>query len=1308
MNDVVARATDRPQETSAEFTIGVRAVPYLADHGFQDMVVLPGSYYIEMALRLDGEVSKRAPGIVRNVRFHNPVILSAGDTVIQAEVRDHGDGRVDYAFYEVGGDHGGVRPPVRQLAAQLEIHGAAAVHRNSSTGAFSTEVFQAQSRGVIRAEQLYKTLLRNGNQYGPQFQNVSSIWQTDDQTLGALSVPRQDEQSGSHRLDPRLVDSVTQLLAPFVMDGGRTFVLRSIDEIELVDIQFPEFLWGHAVLQANGVGEDAGVRANVRVFDHSGRSHLNLSGVAFRLLDPIDAGLQAPATLNIASNFTCEPLEEPLQFWARHFGARIRIEFAPYNQIFQQLLDASAAFRTNKEGANIILLGLEEWAAKVRPSNMDLDPKRATQCFGTRPRCVLPNGLEIVHLNSYETEYLYKEVFEDQCYLRHGIELHDGDTVVDIGANIGLFSLFVMSRCNDPRIYAYEPAPVVYDLLKANCEAYGSYVRAFNVGVSDRSKTATFTFYEKSSVFSGFHSDEREDREAIQAVVRDILTKESIADEFVDEYVDALTADRLRGQACECRLISVSDLIRDNGIERIDLLKIDAEKSELDIINGIDEHDWTKIDQIVIEVHDRTHMTVKQIEELLAEKGYHCVVEQEALLEHAGFVNLYATRREKKAKNRGGEVDGRVGAAEIVECPQSVALQRNVQDFSNALRSFMDRAAVPLILCVAPTTPAANAEPQLKAALRDAEQRLLAEAATIANVLAISSTALMQRYPVHDCFDAHSHHAAHIPYTPECYAAIGTELVRTLFNAKRNPLKVIVLDCDNTLWKGVCGEEGPLGVQLTPPYRALQEIMIGQMNAGMLLCLCSKNNERDALEVFEQRGDMPLKREHLVSWRINWKAKSENLKSLAEELDLGLDSFAFIDDNPIDCAEVRINCPSVLTLQLPSNADSFVRFLNHVWAFDRTVGTEEDRNRTRMYRQNAERRQYREKSLSLKEFIDGLQLVVEVSDVTQDQIARVSQLTFRTNQFNLCAIRRSENEIRENLERGDGKCLVVRVVDRFGDYGLVGAVMYRMEADRCNVDAMMLSCRVLGRGVEHAVVAEIGRRGLKAGKEYVEFAFRQTEKNLPALDFMTSIGARYRNESGTSWIVPAERLASVEYVPDDRPGGEAFRNEDPTIAPRSDTGRHSAFTADGAARSELLQRIGEDFYDAGCVTRAMERFRLGQAPLSAAAEAIEGSALEMALASIWRRVLGRPRLGVSDNFFDAGGTSLKAVQVIAMIKKELNRTLSIVSLFECPTVRLLAAKWDSAPASAGARTTATDADSRGRQRRYGALGRRAP
>jgi len=1298
-------STNGPLEAAAEFRIGVRSVPYLADHGFQEMVVLPGSFYIEMAVCVERELSGRVPGIVQNVIFRNPVILSADDTVIKVEVRDDGDGRVEYTFYEAGVEDGRARPSARQVAAKLEIDRNPSTRPEARAAALSIEAFQERSSAVIEAEQFYKTLCKNGNQYGPRFQNVSSIWRAGDQTLGRLAMARQHGEVEPHCLHPSHLDSMTQLLAPFIMEKGRTYVLRSIEKVDIIDVNFPDTLWGHATLLSRRDADDPGLLGNVLVFDESGKPYLELSGVAFTLLDRVDATDEKAAEhLVIASNFTAEPLEDALNFWGDHFGVQMRIEFAPYNQIFQQLLDGESAFRQNSDGVNVILVGLEEWAVGDRRAPMDLSKERADRCFGTRARYVLPNGLEIAHLNQYETDYVYKEIFEDQCYLRHGIRLHDGDTVVDIGANIGLFSLFVMSRCENSTIYACEPAPEVYDLLKANCDAYGSNVRALNVGVSDKRKTATFTFYEKSSVFSGFHSDETEDREAIQAVVRNMLN-ESIQDESVEEYVNELTADRLRRKTYESQLTSLSDIIRENRIDKIDLLKIDAEKSELDIVNGIEDRDWPKIKQIVLEIHDPTREAIKRIEHMLVEKGYRCAVEQETLLEHAGLFNLYAIR---DVVGRDTHPDSAAVEAGVIPSGRTRrtadSLKRNIQEFGVALRSFMHQAKVPLVLCFCPRTPAAEADAELKAMLSEAEEAMTSVAGRMANVHFISSASLLRRYPVSDYYDPHGHHMGHIPYTSDCYAAIGTALVRAIYNLRRNPFKVIVLDCDNTLWKGACGEDGPLGVEVTAAYRTLQKFMIAQMEAGMLLCLCSKNNEQDVLDVFDQRGDMPLKRDHLVSWRINWNSKSENIRSLAKELNLGMDSFIFIDDNPVDCADVEINCPGALVLQLPENTDAVPSFLDHIWAFDHASSTKEDQLRTRMYQEGAQRERYREQTFSLKDFVQGLQLRVEIGELTEEQLDRVSQLTFRTNQFNFTTVRRSKKEIEDLLQRQDAKCLVVRVIDRFGDYGLVGVLIYESQRDRYKVDTFLLSCRVLGRGVEHALVSQLGKRAAEDGKQFVEFTYRRTDKNLPALEFITSIGEKYRNETGMSWTFPAEILASVKYQPaNNAPIGPVA--DGTAGAERTAPGRTPAFGV--ADRSGRLQQIGESLCDIDRLARAIEESRVRNQPLDARAGVMQGSAMEVALMKIWRRVLGRPRIGMNDNFFEVGGTSLRAVQVIAMIKKEFNQTLSIVSLFECPTVALLAAKLSAGSGEGQGATTTAAAAERGQQRRYNALRRRA-
>ena len=245
----------------------------MADHGFQDMVVLPGSFYIEMALCVDRELSKRTPGLVRNITFHNPIILSAEDTVIKVEVRDHGDRRVEYMFYEAGVEDGSMRSAAQQYAAKLEIDRNQSTSPEAGTDAFSIEAFQAQSHAVIEPEQFYKTLRENGNQYGPRFQNVSSIWRAGDQSLGRLSVARQDRAIEPHYLHPSLLDSMTQLLAPFIMEKGKTFILRSIDKVEVTDVNFPDTLVGpcHAATDSDD-GDKKGFLGNVRIFDQSGKT----------------------------------------------------------------------------------------------------------------------------------------------------------------------------------------------------------------------------------------------------------------------------------------------------------------------------------------------------------------------------------------------------------------------------------------------------------------------------------------------------------------------------------------------------------------------------------------------------------------------------------------------------------------------------------------------------------------------------------------------------------------------------------------------------------------------------------------------------------------------------------------------------------------------------------------------------------------------------------------------------------------------------------------------------------------------------
>ncbi|MEH1938080.1 MAG: amino acid adenylation domain-containing protein [Nostoc sp.] len=255
----------------------------------------------------------------------------------------------------------------------------------------------------------------------------------------------------------------------------------------------------------------------------------------------------------------------------------------------------------------------------------------------------LPNAMMVAHLNKNETEFVYKELWEEQTYLKHGITINEGDCIFDVGANIGLFTLFVGQICKDVSIYAFEPIPPVFDLLRINSENYGLNVKLFNLGLSSETKSDTFTYYPQISVISGRFADANQEREVVKSF---LLKQQNIVEnetEISSQAIDELLAERLQSQQFTCQLRTISDVIGEYGVEKIDLLKIDVEKSEQDVLSGIQQEDWQKIKQIVVEVHN-INGRLEEITALLKKHGYDLTIEQDALLEDTVLYNIYARR----------------------------------------------------------------------------------------------------------------------------------------------------------------------------------------------------------------------------------------------------------------------------------------------------------------------------------------------------------------------------------------------------------------------------------------------------------------------------------------------------------------------------------------------------------------------------------------------------------------------------------------------------------------------------------------
>jgi len=269
-------------------------------------------------------------------------------------------------------------------------------------------------------------------------------------------------------------------------------------------------------------------------------------------------------------------------------------------------------------------------------------PHRPNQAlWGWQAPYVLPDGSPVAHLNRNETEYIYNEIFVQQAYLRHGITIREGDCIVDVGANIGLFTVFASRLARNLRIVACEPNPAAFACLEANAAAWGAGVRCLPLGLSRESGSADLTWFEGLSLLSGFHADAATEREMVKRYVLNQQVAAPDNERFVAD-VGQVIDDRLRARTVSARLRTLSSVIAEEGIERIDLLKVNVEKSELDVLRGLDSEDWSKIRQAVIEVDQRDH--VEPITLLLERHGFEVLVEQDPLLRHTELCYVYAIR----------------------------------------------------------------------------------------------------------------------------------------------------------------------------------------------------------------------------------------------------------------------------------------------------------------------------------------------------------------------------------------------------------------------------------------------------------------------------------------------------------------------------------------------------------------------------------------------------------------------------------------------------------------------------------------
>lgn len=270
---------------------------------------------------------------------------------------------------------------------------------------------------------------------------------------------------------------------------------------------------------------------------------------------------------------------------------------------------------------------------------------------------VLPNGYEIVYQSKAEARYFYHDIFEKQVYLRNGLTLEDGDCVFDVGGNIGTTTLFMHSLGRRITSYTFEPAPRLFEILRVNASRYAPGARLFNYAIGDRAGEAEFTFYPNSPGMSTFHPRLEEERETLLAIMENQLEQGMTGMEGVMRHAGDLLEERFRAETFRCPLRPLSQVIYEQQVQRIDLLKVDVQKSELQVLEGIEPADWPRVRQVVLEVHD-VDGGLNRVTALLERQGFRVTAEQDDMYTGSLLYNLYAIRpSDAAAAGRGGVLD---------------------------------------------------------------------------------------------------------------------------------------------------------------------------------------------------------------------------------------------------------------------------------------------------------------------------------------------------------------------------------------------------------------------------------------------------------------------------------------------------------------------------------------------------------------------------------------------------------------------------------------------------------------------------
>lgn len=387
------------------------------------------------------------------------------------------------------------------------------------------------------------------------------------------------------------------------------------------------------------------------------------------------------------------------------------------------------------------------------------------------------------------------------------------------------------------------------------------------------------------------------------------------------------------------------------------------------------------------------------------------------------------------------------------------------------------------------------------------------ETAPFPNIHLLDTAETIDRVGLNHAFDLRFYFSAKAPYATAFFDDLARRVVACSRGFGGQFYKVLVLDCDNTLWGGVIGEDLLEGIKLGPfehpgnIFWRVQHEVAALERAGVLLCLCSKNNPADVMEVLERHPQAVLRKDQFVLNKVNWDDKPANLRAMAQELNLGLDSMVFLDDSPFECEAVRTQLPMVRTFQVPARLADYPALFGEIKELFLAGGvSDESRSKTEQYRLRALGEELKAVAGSREDYLSSLGLTATLGWDVLKQVPRISELSNKSNQFNLTTRRYSEADILALMESPNATVLSIQVSDRFGDAGLTGVLILHWEGETARVDSFFMSCRVIGRGIESSIWQPVLALARVRGCRSLEASFLPTAKNAQVSSYFDNLG----------------------------------------------------------------------------------------------------------------------------------------------------------------------------------------------------------